>query len=187
MILGSTVYVFSIILAVFLMGLAIVAAESAYGFLRKAQARLALGWSQILLALAIAFTAYMITDSLPYWPALLTTSPAETFRGDLLRCLVAILPPTIFWGASFPLAMGAIVGFGEDSGSHCRRSLRRQYFGRHRRRARRKPHSRPHNRDPSVPAPSVAGCSCERALSCWFRIFRRASFQVANRRIGGFC
>ncbi len=115
MILGSTVYVFSIILAVFLLGLAIGGGIGAW-LLRKTQARLALGWSQILLALAVAFTAYMITDSLPYWPSLLTTSPAETFRGDLLRCLVAILPPTIFWGASFPLAMGAIVAPGEDSG-----------------------------------------------------------------------
>jgi len=115
MLLGSTVYVFSIILAVFLLGLAIGGGIGAW-VLRKMNARLALGWSQILLALAIAWTAYMITDSLPYWPALLTTGPAETFRGELIRCLVAILPPTIFWGASFPLAMGAIVAPGAESG-----------------------------------------------------------------------
>ena len=30
--------------------------------------RLALGWCQILLTLGIAWTAYMIADSLPYWP-----------------------------------------------------------------------------------------------------------------------
>lgn len=115
MILGSTVYVFSIILAVFLTGLAIGSGIGSW-VLRKIQARLALGWSQILLALAIAWTAYMITDSLPYWPSLLTTSPWETFRSDMVRCLVAMLPPTILWGASFPLAMGSVAVPGEDSG-----------------------------------------------------------------------
>jgi spermidine synthase len=115
MILGSTVYVFSIILAVFLTGLTIGSGIGSW-VLRKMQARLALGWCQILLALAIAWTAYMISDSLPYWPSLLMTGPWETFRHDLVRCLVAILPPTILWGASFPLAMGAIASPGEDSG-----------------------------------------------------------------------
>ena len=48
----------------------------------------------------------MIADSLPYWPInpLLTTSPWYTFQLDLVRCLWAILPATILWGASFPLA-----------------------------------------------------------------------------------
>jgi len=115
MILGSTVYVFSIILAVFLTGLAIGSGIGAW-VLRKMQARLALGWCQILLALAIAWTAYMITDSLPYMPGLLNTGPWDTFRSDLFRTLIAILPPTILWGASFPLAMGAIAAPGEDSG-----------------------------------------------------------------------
>ena len=117
MILGSTVYVFSIILAVFLLGLAIGGGIGAW-ILRKTQARLALGWSQILLALAIAFTAYMITR----FSSLLagttgTTSPAETFRGDLLRCLVAILPPTIFGAPASRLQWSCkIVAPGEDSG-----------------------------------------------------------------------
>ena len=36
---------------------------------------------------------------------MLTTSPWYTFQLDMVRCLWAILPPTILWGASFPLAL----------------------------------------------------------------------------------
>jgi spermidine synthase len=121
MLLGATVYVFSIILAVFLIGLAIgstVAAWLLQGIKRALPARLALGWCQVLLTLGIAWTVYMIADSLPYWPInpLLTTNPWYTFQIDLMRCLWAILPPTILWGASFPLALAAAASRGEDAG-----------------------------------------------------------------------
>jgi spermidine synthase len=121
MMLGATVYVFSIILAVFLIGLAIGSSAGSW-ILRSVQgartARLALGWCQILLAAAIAWTAYMIANSLPYWPInpLLTTSPWFTFQLDMVRCLWAILPPALLWGASFPLALAAAAVPGEDPG-----------------------------------------------------------------------
>ena len=117
MLLGSTVYVFSIILAVFLIGLALGTTAGSW-LLPNLRPRLALGWCQILLTLGFAWTAYMIADSLPYWPInpLLTVSPWHTFQLDLVRCLWAILPPTLLWGASFPLACAAITGPGEDSG-----------------------------------------------------------------------
>ncbi len=53
-----------------------------------------LGWSQMLLAGAVAWTAYMLSDSLPYWPInpLLSTSPWFTFQIDMVRCLWALLP-----------------------------------------------------------------------------------------------
>jgi spermidine synthase len=116
MLLGATVYVFSIILAVFLVGLAIGSTGGSW-LLRMGRARLALGWSQVLLAGAIAWTAYMIADSLPYWPVnpLLTVSPWDTFQLDMARCLWAILPPTILWGASFPFALAAAAAPGERS------------------------------------------------------------------------
>jgi spermidine synthase len=118
MMLGSTVYVFSIILAVFLIGLAAGSAGAAW-VVRRTRPRLALGWSQILLSVAIAWTAYMIADSLPYWPprALLVNDPWRNFEGVLLRCLVALLPPTLLWGASFPLACAAVASSsGNDPG-----------------------------------------------------------------------
>lgn len=121
MILGSTVYVFSIILAVFLIGLAI---GSGLGSMlirslrTTAGPRLALGWSQLLLAGGIAWTAYMVADSLPYWPVnpMLATSPWYNFQLDMARCLWAILPPAILWGASFPLACAAVSSDRDDPG-----------------------------------------------------------------------
>jgi spermidine synthase len=121
MMLGSTVYVFSIILAVFLIGLALGSGGGAWlvrAMHGASGARLALGWCQVLLTLGIAWTAYMIADSLPYWPInpLLTISPWHTFQLDMVRCLWAILPPALLWGASFPLALAAVASPGEDPG-----------------------------------------------------------------------
>ncbi len=115
MMLGATVYVFSIILAVFLIGLALGSAGGSW-LLRWLKPRLALGWCQILLTLGIAWTAYAITRSLPYWPALLDTGPWRTLTLDLARCLYAILPPAILWGASFPFAFAAAAPSGKESG-----------------------------------------------------------------------
>ena len=121
MMLGATVYVFSIILAVFLIGLALGSSAGSW-ILRSVpgtrSSRLALGWCQILLAGGIAWTAFMIADSLPYWPInpLLTTSAWYIFQLDMVRCLWAILPPALLWGASFPLALAAAAAPGEDPG-----------------------------------------------------------------------
>ena len=115
MMLGATVYVFSIILAVFLIGLAAGSSAGSW-ILRRVDARLALGWCQVLLTVAIAWTAYAISQSLPYWPALLYTGPWETLGSDMVRCLYAILPPALLWGASFPLAFAAAAPSGKESG-----------------------------------------------------------------------
>jgi spermidine synthase len=134
MILGSTVYVFSIILAVFLIGLALGSGLGSM-LLRSmrtaAGPRLALGWSQVLLTAGIAWTAFMIADSLPYWPInpMLATSPWYNFQLDMVRCLWAILPPTIFWGASFPLACAAISSTKDDPSSLVGRVYAANTFG----------------------------------------------------------
>jgi spermidine synthase len=116
LLLGATVYTFSIILAVFLSGLW--AGSSAGSFLagRVRQPRLALAACQILLAGAIAWTAFTLALVLPYWPVdpLLSTSPWFNFDLDLTRCLRAIFPATLLWGASFPLALASAAREGED-------------------------------------------------------------------------
>jgi spermidine synthase len=117
MMLGSTVYVFSIILAVFLVGLAIGTGFGSF-LARTVRPRLALGWCQVLLTLGIFWAAYMMSNSLPYWPVdpFLSSSPWFNFQVDLVRCLWAILPPAILFGASFPLALAAVARPGEDPG-----------------------------------------------------------------------
>jgi spermidine synthase len=116
--LGATVYTFSIILAVFLVGLGIgsaVASQFARTIKRPA---VGLAVCQLLLAGAIAWTAYMLAVSIPHWPInpTLSTSAWYTFQLDLLRCLWAIFPPACLWGASFPLALAAAASRGEDGG-----------------------------------------------------------------------
>src|SRR6185295_1830345 len=80
------------------------------------QPREALGWAQLLAAGGIAWTAYMIADSLPYWPInpLLSSSVWFNFQVDLMRTFWAVLPPALLWGASFPLAMAAVAGPNRD-------------------------------------------------------------------------
>jgi spermidine synthase len=113
--LGATVYTFSIILAVFLLGLAI---GSGLGSLLGLAVRpqTAMGCCQLLLTAAIAWTAFMLAKSLPYWPInpKLSTSPWFTFQIDLLRVIWAVWPGTLLWGAMFPLALAAVGSEEED-------------------------------------------------------------------------
>jgi len=115
--LGASVYTFSIILAVFLIGLGF--GSSAGSFMsRGTKPRAALAWSQLALVAGIAWGAYLMADSLPYWPInpSLSPNPWITFQVDLVRALVAVFPAAVLWGASFPLAIAAVVGPGQDAG-----------------------------------------------------------------------
>lgn len=116
--LGGTVYTFSIILAVFLVGLGLGSGIGSFLAGTITRPRAALGGCQLLLAGAVAWTAYMIAHSLPYWPVnpSLARSPWFTFQLDLARCLWAILPGPVLWGASFPLALAALASRGQDPG-----------------------------------------------------------------------
>jgi spermidine synthase len=113
---GATVYTFSLILAVFLLGLGIGSSIGSTIAGRIARPRLALAWCQLLLCAALAWTAYMLTQSLPYWPInpAISTDPWFNFQLDLVRCIWAILPGAILWGASFPLALASVATGGKD-------------------------------------------------------------------------
>jgi spermidine synthase len=113
---GVTTYAFSIILSVFLIGIGVGSIAGSW-LGRSMRPRLALGATQVLLTLAIGWTCLTISDSLPYWPInpFLAASPWFTFQIDMARALWAILPPTLLWGASFPLALAAVGSLREDS------------------------------------------------------------------------
>lgn len=117
LLLGATVYTFSIILAVFLVGLW---AGSGGGSLLARHFRdpkIGLAVCQMLIAAACVWAAYALARSLPYWPINTTLSlsgrykwngPTDrwmNFELDLIRCAWAILPAALLWGASFPLAL----------------------------------------------------------------------------------
>jgi spermidine synthase len=118
LLLGATVYTFSIILGVFLLGLWAGSGAGSFLTRRVPDPRLALGCCQILLAGAIAWTAFTVAHVLPYWPVdpSLSINPWFNFDLDFTRCLRAIFPATLLWGASFPLALASVAAEGEDPG-----------------------------------------------------------------------
>jgi spermidine synthase len=117
--LGATVYTFSIILAVFLIGLGIGSSAGSVWTRRLKRPRLVLGACQLALAFAVAWTAYAVSDLIPSWPfnPLAVTNPWRLFRVDFLMCLMAVLPPALLWGLSFPLALASIASKEQDSGA----------------------------------------------------------------------
>jgi len=115
---GASVYTLSIILAVFLTGLGIGSGIGSLLCRNLARPRVALGWCQFLLAGAIAWTSYTVGASLPYWPVnpLLSPSIWFNFQLDLVRAFWALSPPTLLWGASFPLALASVASKEEKDG-----------------------------------------------------------------------
>src|SRR5213075_803020 len=79
--MGATVYTFSVILAVFLVGLGIGSSAGALIARSITRPRVALGLCQFLAAAGVGWTAFMLADSLPFWPVnpVLSTSPWFTF------------------------------------------------------------------------------------------------------------
>ena len=114
--LGATVYAFSIILAVFLTGLGLGSAAGSYLARTRLSARIGLGACQAFLAAAVTAGGILLARSLPYWPMPTAIEPWPTFRSDLLRAACAVFPAACLWGASFPLALAAAARPGEDSG-----------------------------------------------------------------------
>lgn len=116
--IAATVYTFSIILAVFLVGLGLGSSVGSVLSRGAVRPRVALGVCQMLLVAAIAWTAWTLSSSLPYWPidSQLAKSPWFNFQIDLMRCVWAVFPAACLWGASFPLALAAVASRGQDPG-----------------------------------------------------------------------
>jgi spermidine synthase len=114
---GATVYTFALILAVFLVGLGIGSTAGATLARDIVSPKRALGWCQLLLCGAIAWAAYELTESLPYWPInpYISTTPWFTLQLDLVRCFWVVLPGAMLWGASFPLALAAVATTEQDA------------------------------------------------------------------------
>ncbi len=115
---GATAYTFSLILAVFLVGLGIGSSLGSGLAKSSSSARSALGWCQIGLCVALGWAAYATGSSLPYWPInpSIATDPSFNFQLDLMRGLWVMLPGAILWGMSFPLALAAVAAPGQDPG-----------------------------------------------------------------------
>lgn len=116
--LGGTVYTFSIILAVFLVGLGIGSSAGSFVARSTRSPAWALGTCQTLLVVAIFWPGHLMSHSLPYWPIDpgLSIDPWHVFQLDFLRTAWATLPAACLWGASFPLALATLASRGQDPG-----------------------------------------------------------------------
>jgi spermidine synthase len=113
---GATTYTFSLILAVFLVGLGIGSTLGSALARNAASSRAALGWCQLGLCVALAWAGYQTNASLPFWPInpSISTNLFFNFQLDLVRGFWVMLPGAILWGASFPLALAAAAAPGQD-------------------------------------------------------------------------
>ena len=128
MLFDGTTYAFSLILAVFLIGLGLGSGLGA-AVLRVVRPRMALGWCQILLAAGICWAAFMINHVLPFLPEPRALSGWDVAMTNLTRSLMALLPATLLWGASFPLAMAAAKRNGDDPARPVARVYAANTFG----------------------------------------------------------
>jgi spermidine synthase len=128
---GATTYTFSIILAVFLTGLGAGSTLGAVLVRRAANPRVLFGWVQLGLSLAIAYGAWMVTQALPHWAIDTSLPPLSALHQstDLYRALLAMLPGTLLWGMSVPLAISAASRLQTDSGAIVGRVYAANTFG----------------------------------------------------------
>jgi spermidine synthase len=107
---GATTYTFSLILAVILAGIGLGSSVGSALGASLPRPRVALAWCQIGVCAAMAWTFWVLTQSFPYWPInpSIAPNPWFQFQLDLVRCLFAVLPGAVLWGASFPLALAAL-------------------------------------------------------------------------------
>jgi spermidine synthase len=115
---GATVYTFSLILAVFLLGLGIGSSFGSFIARKATRPALALGSCQLLLCGAIAWAGWLLLQSMPRWPVNVTLSndPWLKVQFDAVRSLWALFPGALLWGASFPLALASLAARDQDPG-----------------------------------------------------------------------
>ena len=124
LVLGGTVYTFSLLLAVLLAGLGLGSGMASCWSLTHRNPRLAMTWIQLGLVMGIVWAVWMIPESLPHWPInpAISLSPWYTFQLDLLRAAWAVLPAAFCWGASLPVALAV---FGWEAGAGTADAARR--------------------------------------------------------------
>lgn len=110
LLMGGTVYTFSLILGAVLLGLAIGSGVGTSMVRTARSPRAALAMCQIGAMLGLAWAAWWQLEALPNWPINPSLAPSMwfVFQLDFVRGLWSVLPAAICWGASFPLAIAAL-------------------------------------------------------------------------------
>jgi spermidine synthase len=103
---GGTTYTFAIILGVFLAGLGIGSAIAASAIRRGDPGGL-LAACQFGLVAALAYAGAMIARVIPYTSTLRIVPIGTLHILHTIYCALVIMPATILWGMSFPLALAS--------------------------------------------------------------------------------
>jgi spermidine synthase len=122
LVIGSSVYAFSIVLFTFLAGLGIGAAATAS--LLRANPTKAVTVFYILTILSAAFVAFtaLLFQSLPalflnlFWSWNLISNPDLVFEQQALICISVMLPPALIMGGLFPAAARIVVRASQSAG-----------------------------------------------------------------------
>ena len=109
LLIGGTVYTFSLLLAVLLAGLGLGSGLASRWSLTRQAPHQALVLVQLGLMGGITWAAWMIPESLPHWPInpAISLSPWYTFQLDLVRAAWVVVPAALCWGASLSIALAA--------------------------------------------------------------------------------
>lgn len=123
---GPTVFAFTIILAVFLIGLSLGSALGSWIAKRNPNPIRSLWFAQCALIVSMPICYYLSIHQIPFWSPffgdwrrLVIGEPMEmVFKcvNDLLQAGVVMGLPTLSWGASFPLAI-AVIGNAQKKAS----------------------------------------------------------------------
>lgn len=116
--IGATVYGFALILSVFLIGLGLGSTLGSKLALHLKNPKMALALCQLSLCVLMAWAVYLVTQNLPYWYIDIDGSqPWQRLQVDFWRCMIAMFPAAVLWGASFPLALASVASEEKDSAS----------------------------------------------------------------------
>ena len=128
---GGSVYTFSIILAVFLVGLGIGSSAGARLSRSRISPALALAVSQLLLIPALFWGSFAINELIhtlfPFGQ--LPVDWLVKCANDVLRTGLTLLPATLLWGLSFPLALALVAEPEEDPSRFTGRLYAANTFG----------------------------------------------------------
>lgn len=125
-IVGGTVYGFSTMLGTFLLGLALGGAAGGTFFAKLRRPGQALGWVELCLGLSVLWTCFALEQA-PLWALRLGASlqgSLDPLSARALLSAASMLPPTLLFGASFPLVVRLLARRAEDAGP----TMGRAYF-----------------------------------------------------------
>lgn len=104
LLLGSSIYSFSMILVVYLFGLTTGSLLSARFIDNSKRPLQIFGWLEVFIGLSV-FVGFLFLQKLPFEAYALNVEPLDYLAKNFLSTFAVIFPPTLMMGATFPVAI----------------------------------------------------------------------------------